>query len=145
MTEKPRQRKRDAITTSIEDKVVLILEGWKPEWGRLSASALERKVTNCLGIACTRQGLLKRDRIKTAFDERMKLGEKQPKPKSAEATVLQQRIDRLEKLLQEKTDQVDNLHEVVTRFRYNAKLMGIPVERLEAPIAPLVGRGGKTA
>ena len=145
MTERPKQRKRDAITTSVEDKVVLILEGWKPEWGRLSQSALERKVTNCLGIACTRQGLLKRDRIKTAFDERIKLGDRQPKPKSAEVVVLQQRIDRLEKLLREKTDQVDNLHEVVTRFRYNAKLMGLPVERLEAPIAPLVGRGGKTA
>lgn len=42
--------------------------------------------------------------------------------------------------MDEKSGQVDNLQEVVTRFRYNAKLMGIPVERLEAPIAPLVGR-----
>lgn len=145
MTEKPKQRKRDAITTSVEDKVVLILEGWKQDWGKLSASALERKVASCLGIACTRQGLLKNKRIKAAFDERMKLGEKQPQPKSAEATVLQQRIDRLERQLEEKSGQVDNLHEVVTRFRYNAKLMGIPVERLGAPIAPLVGQSGKKA
>ena len=140
MIDKPKQRKRDALTQSVQDKVVLLIQGWKPEWGQFNGSALERKVSCCLGITCTRQGLLKKQSIKDAFDERIKLGDKQPRQKSPETVVLQQRIDHLEKLLEEKTGQVDHLQEVITRFRYNAKLMGIPVERLETPIAPLVGR-----
>ncbi len=140
MTDTPKQRRRVALTTSVQDKIVLLIEGWKPEWGKFSGSALERKVASCLGIPCTRQGLLKKDRIKDAFDERMKLKGKQPKAKSAEVTVIEQRNERLKSQLDERDTQVEHLQELVTRFRFNAKNMGIPVERLEQPIAPLTGK-----
>ncbi len=133
-------RKRDALTTGVQDRIVLLIEGWKPEWGAFSASALERKVTYCLGIKCTRQGLLKKETIKAAFDSRMGLAGKPAKQRSADEVVLQQRIDRLEQLLADKTRQVDQLQELLIRFRYNAKLMGLPVEQLEAPVAPLTAR-----
>jgi len=130
-------RKRHALTTSVQDQVVLLIDGWKLEWGAFSASALERKVTCCLGIKCTRQGLLKKEAIKAAFDRRIALAEKPANTKSADAVVLQQRVDRLEQLLAKKSAQVDQLQELLIRFRYNAKLMGLPAERLEIPIAPL--------
>lgn len=144
MSTPPKNRKRDALTTGVQDRIVLLIQGWKPEWGDFNASALERKVACCLGISCTRQGLLKKDAIKAAFDERMKLGANTPKEKSADVVVLQQRIERLEKELAGKQEKIDELQEVVTRYRYNAKLMGLSAERLEAPIAPLVGSNRKS-
>lgn len=138
MSMPPKNRKRDALTTSVQDRIVLLIQGWKPEWGDFSASALERKVTRCLGISCTRQGLLKKEAIKAAFDERLKLGTKKAKVKSADVVVLQQRIDRLEEKLAQKVEENERLQELIIRHRHNAKLIGIPAERLEAPIAPLV-------
>lgn len=137
MSTPPKNRKRDALTQGIQDRIVLLIQGWKPEWGDFNASALERKVTCCLGIACTRQGLLKKEGIKAAFEERIKLGTKRPKEKSADVVLLQQRIKRLEDRLAEAEKKSEALTEVVTRFRHNARLMGLAAERLEAPIAPL--------
>lgn len=139
MTDKPKQRRRIALTTGLQDRIVLLIEGWKPEWELFSGSALERKVASCLGIPCTRQGLLKKKRIKAAFDERMKLKGKEPKAKSAEVTVLERSNKRLAAELAESKAQVEHLQELVTRFRFNARNMGIPVDRLEQPIAPLTG------
>ena len=76
-------RKRDALTQGVQDRVVLLIDEWKEEWGAFSASALERKVASCLGIRCTRQGLLKKDAIKTAFDRRKAKAGKPAKSKSA--------------------------------------------------------------
>ncbi|MFI8666326.1 hypothetical protein ACIGGE_07820 [Qipengyuania sp. NPDC077410] len=138
-------RKRDALTQGVQDRVVLLIEEWKEEWGAFSASALERKVASCLGIRCTRQGLLKKDAIKTAFDRRKAKAGKPANSKSAEAVVLEQRIKRLEQLLAEKTAQVEQLQEMVIRFRHNAKLMGFPADRLERPIAPLISHTENSA
>ncbi len=138
-------RKRDALTQGVQDRVVLLIDEWKEEWGAFSASALERKVASCLGIRCTRQGLLKKDAIKTAFDRRKAKAGKPAKSKSAEAVVLEQRIKRLEQLLADKTAQVEQLQEMVIRFRHNAKLMGFPADRLERPIAPLISHTENSA
>lgn len=138
-------RKRDALTTGVQDRVVLLIDGWKEEWGTFNASALERKVASCLGIRCTRQGLLKKEAIRAAFDRRKATADKPVKNKSAEAVVLEQRINRLERLLADKTAQVDHLQELLIRFRYNAKLMGLPADRLERPIAPLTSRTENSA
>jgi hypothetical protein len=125
---------------------VLLINGWKEdEWGPLNGSALERKVTCCIGIRCTRQGLLKKKAIKDAFDRRIALAGKPAKAQSADAVVFEQRIDRLEQRLAEKTAQVEQLQELVILFRYNAKLLGLPAERLERPIAPLTGRAENPA
>ena len=70
---------------------------------------------------------------------------KPTKTKSADAVVLEQRIKRLEQLLADKTDQVDQLQELVIRFRHNAKLMGFPADRLEKPIAPLTSNTENSA
>jgi hypothetical protein len=132
-------RTRDALTTGIQDQIVDLIKGWKPDWEDFSASALERKVTCCLGINCTRQGLLKKDAIRAAFNERIALKTKKPaKQKSADVVVLQQRITRLENQLAERGREVVALQEMVVRYRHNAKYLGLPAERLEAPIAPRV-------
>ena len=138
-------RKRDALTQGVQDRVVLLIDEWKEEWGAFSASALERKVANSLGIRCTRQGLMKKEAIRTAFDRRKAMAGKPTKTKSADAVVLEQRIKRLEQLLADKTDQVDQLQELVIRFRHNAKLMGFPADRLEKPIAPLTSNTENSA
>lgn len=138
-------RKRDALTTGVQDRVVLLIDGWKEEWGTFNASALERKVASCLGIRCTRQGLLKKEAIRAAFERRKATADRPVKHKSAKAVVLEQRIQRLEQLLAAKTTQVDQLQELLIRFRYNAKLMGLPADRLERPIAPLKSRTENSA
>lgn len=132
-------RKREALTQGVQDQIVLLIERWKPDWGDLNGSTLERKVSGCLKITCTRQGLLQKTAIKDAFEKQQSVlrGGKPEKTKSADVVVLQQRIDRLEKEGREKTAKIDELQEVVVRFRANAKAMGIPTERFEAPIAPL--------
>lgn len=147
MSTKPPGRKRDALTQGVQDQIVALIERWKPDWGDLNASALERKVAGCLKISCTRQGLLKKDAIREAFEKRsqeLKSG-KAPKEKGADVVVLQRRIDSLEKELEARTKKVDELQEVVVRFRHHAKAMGIPPERFEAPIAPLVGGQAKVS
>ncbi len=138
-------RRRDALTTGVQDRIVLLIDGWKEEWGVFNASALERKVASCLGIRCTRQGLLKKEAIRTAFDHRKAMADKPAKVKSADAVVLEQRINRLEQLLADKTAQVEQLQELLIRFRYNAKLMGLPADRLERPIAPLTSHTENSA
>lgn len=130
-------RKRDALTSGVQDRVVLLIEEWKDEWGTFSATALERKVAEHLGIRCTRQGLLKKETIKTAFDRRKTMAGKKIRTRSAEAMVLEQRIGRLERLLAEKTAQVERFQELLIRIRYNSKAIGISNDRLEAPIPPL--------
>lgn len=142
MSTKTPGRKRDALTQGVQDQVILLIERWKPDWGDLNATNLERKVSGCLKITCTRQGLLKKGAIKAAFDKQLSIlnsGAKPPITKSADIVVLQQRIDRIEKENAEKTAKIDELQEVIVRFRANAKSMGIPTERFEAPIAPLIG------
>lgn len=138
MSKKPTNRTRDLLTDAVQDQIVLLIQRWKADWGVFNASALERKVNTCLGIRCTRQGMMKKDRIKEAFDERLKAKDRQqPKEKSADVIVLETRIGQLEKEVAAKDAKINELQEVVIRFRANAKAIGIPADRLEAPIAPL--------
>lgn len=139
-------RSRDALTTGVQDRIVLMIQGWKIDWGEFNASALERKVSSCLQITCTRQGLMKKEAIKQAFDARMNLvGKAPPRTKPADEIVLRQRIDRVEGDLAKAKTKIEQLEELVARQRFNAKMVGIPTGRLEQPIAPLAGQDGKTA
>lgn len=140
MSKPPKNRSRDALTEGVQDRIVLLIQRWKADYGKFSASALERKVNASLGIKCTRQGLMKKDRIRAAFDERMRVQEgKQPTAKSGDVIMLEQRIERLERDVAERDTKIAELQEIVVRFRANAKAIGIAAQRLEAPLSPLIG------
>jgi hypothetical protein len=146
MSKPPTNRKREALTDAVQDRIILLIQRWKDDWGALNASSLERKVNTCLGIKCTRQGLMKKPRIEEAFNERLKIkGGKQPQSKSAEVILLEQRIRALESDVETRDAKIIELQEIVVRYRANAKAMGIQAGRLEAPIAPLVGGQAKVS
>lgn len=139
--EKTPQRKREALTPAVVERIVLLIDRWKPDWGPISASALERKVKAQLKTSCTRQGMLKKDLIADALNRRLdeaRSGKPLRKLVPGDVALLQQRIAALEKRNEEKEIELERHRELIARFRHNARNLGILIDRLEQPLVPLV-------
>lgn len=130
-----RGRDRDRITPAMEDRILGILREWK---GPLTGDAFAARVSDTLRIKCTRQGLLKRETIRTAFDEKRKeLEGGSPKPKRpAEIDLLLERVKAKEAIIAAKDEQIRLLKQTIVRHHYNARDRGISETDLEKPIPP---------
>ncbi|MCL6250392.1 hypothetical protein M3P36_04925 [Altererythrobacter sp. KTW20L] len=136
---KEKGRKRERITSAREKDIIQIIRDWNAETHKLTAVALERAVASQLGFTVSRQGMMKRDHIKTAFDARVLeigLGQAKPKTKEPLEDMFERRIKALKEEVAEKDRAIEGFKETFVRYRYNAMRMGFKREALEAPIPP---------
>jgi len=132
-------RRRERITPAREKDIIRIITDWDAEFHKLTAVALERTVAAQLGFTVSRQGMMKRDPIKKAFETRViEIGAGQAKPKVKEPLedVYERRIQELKVEIAEKDRTIEAFKETFVRYRYNANRMGFKREALEAPIPP---------
>lgn len=136
---KQKGRKREPITPAREAEIIHLIEAWDATANPFNREALTRAVECRLGFTVTRQGLMKRDAIRNAFEDRQKeilLGQ----PLKPAKDPLEDRYERRVKQLIDEFDQakatIENFKELFARYRYNANQHGLSRERLEAPIPP---------
>lgn len=136
---KSKGRKRESITDAVEMNVIAIIDGWDPSESPLTQSGLERRVKDELNMTLTRQGLMKRDNIRLAFEARDKEinGEAKPKAENEPLTViLERRVAEIAADMRKKDEAIANYKVMFATYRYNARQLGITREQLEAPIPP---------
>jgi hypothetical protein len=129
--------RREQITESRERAAIDLIDNWDPAKARLSRQALARAVQERLGFKVTRQGLMKRAKIREAYSRREKdlqTGRTSRAQREPLAAILERRIAELEDLVRDKEVTISSYKELFVTYRYNARQLGISAEKLEAQI-----------
>lgn len=138
MNEK-KSRRREYITDAREAQIIILIDEWDEKIGPLSQEALVRRIKCKMDLTFSRQGLMKRTAIKAAFVRREKEINGSHKPRVEKEPLIVKLDRQIESLRQEVSDRdkiISNYEELFITYRYNARQLGIPRERLEAPIPP---------
>lgn len=136
---KEKGRKREPITPTRERDILEIIHNWDAIKTKLTREALVKRVTCQLGFVVTRQGLMKRDPIRKAYEEREREileGQAISKPKEPLEEMYQRRLKAKDEELERAKKKIASFEELFIRYRYNANLIGVDPARLEAPIPP---------
>lgn len=139
------EKRRRSINSVVEKRILTAISTWPPNQP-LSWEALLDVLERDLGHRWTRQGLAKRIEIKEAFQAksrkvRSELAQKRPiAARPPETVVRDQYAERLKNELQEAKATIERYHELFITYQYNAMILGLSVERLEAPM-PQIDRG----
>ena len=136
---KEKKRKREPITETRELDILEIINSWNAVTHKFTREALTRRVTCQLGFAVTRQGLMKRPKIKDAFEARERefnAGMPVRAPKEALEEMYERRHNEMKAKLDSANNTISNFKELFVRYRYNARQLGIRGDQLEAPIPP---------
>lgn len=134
-----RQRKREKITEAREIDIISIIDAWDPSEAPFTREGLVRRVKLKLGLEYSRQGLMKRDAIRAAFERRTKEvgGHAQPRSDKEPVTVtLERRYEGLRAKLAMQEEVIQRYKELFLTYRHNARQLGIRRDQLEAPILP---------
>lgn len=136
MTDKP-IKKYEQITPSRERQIIEIIDTWDAKKKKLTREELVRRVKCVMGLEFSRQGLMKRPDIKTAFDRREKeiTGGKPPRAEAEPlVVVLERQVEDLKAQVADRDKQIDSLNQLFVTYRYNAQQLGITPEQLEKAI-----------
>ena len=136
---KEKGRKREPITESREQDIIDLIRRWDATRKKLTREGLTEMVGRCLGFTVTRQGLMKRDKIRKAYEEREREileGQAISNPKEPLEEMYQRRLKAKDEELEQAKKKIAGFEELFVRYRYNAIQIGIDPARLEAPIPP---------
>ena len=136
---KEKGRKREPITESREQEIIELIRRWDATRKKLTREGLTEMVGRCLGFTVTRQGLMKRDKIRKAYEEREREileGQAISNPKEPLEEMYQRRLKAKDEELAQAKKKIAAFEELFVRYRYNAIQMGVDPTRLEAPVVP---------
>ena len=136
---KEKGRKREPITETRERDIIEIIRNWDATKTKLTREGLVNRVTCQLGFTVTRQGLMKREAIRKAYEEREREiheGQAISNPKEPLEEMYQRRLKAKDEELAQAKKKIAAFEELFVRYRYNAIQMGIDPARLEAPVLP---------
>lgn len=136
---KEKGRKRESITESREQDIIDLIRRWDATKARLTREGLVKRVSCQLGFTVTRQGLMKRDKIKKAYEEREREileGQAISNPKEPLEDMYQRRLKAKDEELAQAKKKIAAFEELFVRYRYNAIQIGIDPARLEASVVP---------
>ena len=131
------KKTREPITELRERLVIDMIINWDPTKKPLTREALTRRVNCSLGFSVTRQGLMKRDAIRDAYNLREKeiTGDKPARAdKEPFMGMLERQIENLKREATSKDKEITGYKELFVRIRHNARQMGIAMSALEAPV-----------
>lgn len=132
-------KKRTPITDVIEAGIIALINDWDPGRKPLTQESLVCGVKCRMGYDFTRQGLMKREPIRLAFQKRVdeiQGGTKSSAPKEPLVDILERRISDMTLELAEKDRILAEYKELFVLHLYNAHLLGITQAQLEAPARP---------
>lgn len=136
MTEQ-KGRKREPITDAREAAIIALIDDWNPAKAALTREGLVKRIQCKLGLTFTRQGLMKRDAIRLAFERREKEIDGGAKPRAEKEPleiVLERRIEELKATVEKQDATIKSYEALFLTYRYNARQHGITTAQLEAPI-----------
>lgn len=140
---KEKGRKRETITDTRERDIIEIIRSWDATKTKLTREGLVKRVTCQFGFVVTRQGLMKRDAIRKAYEERDREileGQALSNPKEPLEEMFQRRLKAKDEELEKAKKTIIAFEELFVRYRYNATRIGIDPAKLEVPI-PLRNAG----
>lgn len=132
-------KKRTPITDLIEAGIIALINDWDPGRKPLTQESLVCGVKCRMGYDFTRQGLMKREPIRLAFQKRVdeiQGSTKSSAPKEPLVDILERRISEMTLELEEKEKILADYKELFAIYRYNARRLGITEAQLQAPISP---------
>lgn len=138
MSEK-QSKKRTPITDMIEAGIIALINDWDNSRKALTQESLVCGVKCKMGYEFTRQGLMKREPIRLAFQKRVNElhgNTRAPANKEALVDILERRIGEMTLELAEKDKLLSEYKELFALYRFNAHRLGIATSEFEAPIAP---------
>ena len=136
---KEKGRKRESISDTRERDIIEIIRRWDATKTKLTREGLVKRVSCQLGFVVTRQGLMKRDPIRKAYEEREREileGQAISDPKEPLEEIYQRRLKAKDEELEKAKKKIAAFEELFVRYRYNAIQIGIDPARLEAPVLP---------
>lgn len=136
---KEKGRKREPITESREQDIIDLIRRWDAIKAKLTREGLVKQVTDQLGFTVTRQGLMKRDKIRKAYEEREREileGQAISNPKEPLEEMYQRRLKAKDEELAQAKKKIAGFEDLFVRYRYNAIQIGVDPARLEAPVVP---------
>lgn len=119
------------------ESIINLIDSWAGD--RISWASLIDTIDRRLGFRPSRQALSGHDRIKLAFQTRKKGLQREAPPPPSVASVLQQRLKRVEAELERIKAENAALLEQFVRWQYNAETRGLSKEKLNNPL-PTIDR-----
>jgi hypothetical protein len=138
-------KKRTPITDIIEAGIIALINDWDPERKPLTQESLVCGVKCRMGYEFSRQGLMKREPIRLAFQKRVDEihgNTRSSATKEPLVDILERRISEMIRELAEKDRIISDYKEMFALHRYNARQLGISEAQLQAPISPRNQREG---